>query len=394
MSLAGKRLDALTPNDLQALIDDVVSESSREIEFKESVGKDDDAKREFLADVSSFANASGGDLLIGVRAENGVATSFVGIEATKVDSEILRLENLMRDGLDPRIPGVRTQEIPTPDEGGFVVVIRVPRSFAAPHMVKFKNLARFFTRNSAGKYQLDVHELRTAFTFADSVNTSLRDFRLERLARINADEMPVALLPNPKIVLHLIPLTAVDPSHQIDSTSLVRQFDQEFRPINTTAWNRRINFDGALAFSSLGEGLAMSYTQVFRNGAIEAVEAFSMRREYLEKEHLIPSLAIEQTLIEALERYLHVMKLMSLSPPYIVGLSLLDVRGLRMGVNQRHFEEEHDIDRDDLVVPETLIEDDSLPAATILKPALDAIWQATGWPGSLNYDQDGVWRAG
>ena len=90
MSLAGKRIEALASADLQALIDDAVSESS-EIEFKERVGTNDEAKREFLADVSSFANAGGGDLLVGIRERKGIATSFTDLAAIEADYEILRL---------------------------------------------------------------------------------------------------------------------------------------------------------------------------------------------------------------------------------------------------------------------------------------------------------------
>jgi predicted HTH transcriptional regulator len=77
MTLAGKQLDSLNVDDLQALIDAGVSEG-REIEFKVAVGSADKDKREFLADVSSFANASGGDLLIGVAAKGGIATELTG----------------------------------------------------------------------------------------------------------------------------------------------------------------------------------------------------------------------------------------------------------------------------------------------------------------------------
>ena len=86
------------------------------------------------------------------------------------------------------------------------------------------------------------------------------------------------------------------------------------------------------------------------------------------------------------------MRSISLTTPYVLGLSLLDVRGLRMGVKSSFFEEDHEIYRDDLIVPEILIEDDSIAPATIIRPAIDAIWQATGWPGSTNYDENGTWQ--
>jgi Putative DNA-binding domain len=394
MALTGKRLDALTPGDLHALFDDAVAEG-RDIEFKASVGKSDADKREFLADVSSFANAAGGDLVIGIREKEGVGVKFAAIPAEEADAEVLRLESIVRDGIDPRIPGVETRAVATPTGDGVVLVIRIPRSFAAPHMVTFGNLSRFYSRNSAGKYQLDVSEIRAVFAYSESARTALRNFRIERLGRITANETPVSLPSNPKTVLHLIPLTAADPSVQIDAASVAANL-QEFRPLYGSGWDTRINFDGAVAYAPhRDESLAVAYTQLFRTGAVEGVEAFMLRREYHGGDHPIPSLLFERTLIEALRLYLSLLHRVGVSPPYLLGLSLLDVRGQVMAVDPRltsPFGPSHPIDRDDLIVPELLIEDAMIPTATILKPALDAVWQAAGWRGSLNYDADGVWQ--
>lgn len=52
---------------LEALRADGVREG-RQLEYKECLpGNSDDDKREFLADVTSLANAAGGDLIFGVR---------------------------------------------------------------------------------------------------------------------------------------------------------------------------------------------------------------------------------------------------------------------------------------------------------------------------------------
>jgi predicted HTH transcriptional regulator len=72
--LFGLRLSEISAADLEALIENEVLEG-RQLEYKLLIGTDDDAKRKFLAAVSSFANASGGDLLVGVGAEEGVATA-------------------------------------------------------------------------------------------------------------------------------------------------------------------------------------------------------------------------------------------------------------------------------------------------------------------------------
>src|ERR1043166_1533322 len=101
MALIDKQLESITEQDLLDLIANKVREDKR-IEFKVALpGNSDKEKKEFLADVSSFANASGGDLIFGMDEQNGVASQLVGLQLTSVEAEILRLENVLRDGLDP-----------------------------------------------------------------------------------------------------------------------------------------------------------------------------------------------------------------------------------------------------------------------------------------------------
>ena len=62
-----KPLDKITKADIEELKANEVREGIS-IEYKSSLpGKGDEAKKEFLADVSAFANASGGDLIEAVR---------------------------------------------------------------------------------------------------------------------------------------------------------------------------------------------------------------------------------------------------------------------------------------------------------------------------------------
>jgi hypothetical protein len=338
MTVASIPLDRLTKEHLQGLVDDAVVEG-RALEYKQSVGSNDAARREFLADVSSFANAAGGDLLVGVAENAGVARALPGAELESTDAEILRLENIVRDGVDPRIPGVRMRAVPVTDDTA-VIVIRIPRSWAAPHMVTFQGLSRFYSRNSAGKYQLDASEIRAAFVAAEGARSYLRSFRLERLGRLTANDGPVELTPNPKTVLHVVPLSAADASSRFDVVGLGETHNPYFRPLYGSSWNTRINFDGALAYAPDSQtGLARAYTQVFHTGAIEGVEAVMLRYEDGGRPHKIPSAALERALIDALATYAQLLGELDVAGPFLLALSLLDVRGLEMAVDiRRRFE--------------------------------------------------------
>lgn len=177
------------------------------------------------------------------------------------------------------------------------------------------------------------------------------------------------------------------------SRGLGERHNPHFRPLYGSAWNTRINFDGALAYAPHPKsGLAGAYTQVFHSGAVEGVEAVMLRREDGGKPHKIPSLALERALIDALAMYAELLRELNVPGPFLLALSLLDVRGLEMAVDIRRFESGYAIDRPDLIIPETLVEDLAQPADVLLKPHLDAIWNATGHAGSLNYDDAGRWR--
>jgi hypothetical protein len=57
-----------------------------------------------------------------------------------------------------------------------------------------------------------------------------------------------------------------------------------------------------------------------------------------------------------------------------------------------HFEG-YEIARDLLLVPDILIEDYDVNVASVLRSAFDAVWRASGWERSMNYNKDGKWVA-
>ena len=200
-----KKIDSITGQDLEELINNSVSEG-KTIEYKQSlsVAKDSE-KKEFLADVSSFANASGGDLIYGMRAEHGIPKSLDGISIQNVDAEIARLENIIRDGIDPRISFVTIKPV-TISAGNIVLIIRISKSWNIPHRVSFQGHDKFYSRNSNGKHPLDVGELRTMFNLSGTLEEKIKRFRENRISSIIANESAIFLPDGAKIVLHLIPI--------------------------------------------------------------------------------------------------------------------------------------------------------------------------------------------
>jgi hypothetical protein len=389
-------LQSLEEADLQELIANGVAEG-RTVEYKQSLpGNGDEDKKEFLADISSFANAAGGFVVYGMQEKDGNPIALMGLQIADVDGEKLRLENMIRDGISPRIIGVELKPIPI-GAGAVVLVIRVRRSLLPPHMVTYKGHSKFYSRNSAGKYPLAVEELRSVFTFAAATKDRLRSFRAERISNIVAGVTPVPLLSGPLVILHVIPLSAFESMSRFDVSTLIEPYEpSKLQPIFTSnAFESRYNFDGAVTFErNKSDEPAWSYVQFFRDGIMESVNA-----AFLQRRKVIPSEEFEGGLLQrSLPTYLAKMKNLGVPPPIFLGLSLTGVAGFTMGLpaygppaGGPFGSESERIDRDTLILPEAVAETFESKLDKVMKPVFDSVWNAAGCEESAYY-KNGEWK--
>lgn len=207
--MINKPLDKIDRDDLEQLLSNTVLES-KTIEYKRQLPNDSDKeKKGFLADISSFANASGGDLIFGIEEEKGYPKSIDGMEIDNIDEEIRKYENIIRYGIEPRV-NFETRPVNISDKK-FVLVFRVKKSWIGPHRVIYQGHDKFYSRNTKEKYPLDTSELRTAFNFSHTIIEQISKFKTERIIQIIANNFPAPLSEGAKIVLHLIPLESFSP---------------------------------------------------------------------------------------------------------------------------------------------------------------------------------------
>lgn len=391
--MINRDIEQITKADLQALVDNGVTER-KTIEYKQALpGNSDKEKKEFLADVSSFANASGGDLIYGMveDKDTGKPKSLDGLDIQNVNEEVLRLEAIIRTGIQPRIPSVTVSPPIALENAKVALIIRVHKSWISPHRVTYDGHDKFYSRSSNGKYHLDVAELRVAFNLSETTTERIRNFRIDRIAKIVANETPVPFQDNPKTVLHLIPAISFDPAQSYDTLRIYSDFSKMMKPMYCQGSNERYNLDGLLAHSWNKERISHSYVQFFRNGIIEAVEGLLLEPD--EGRRTIPSIVYEQELIKSLADYLSFLKTLNVEPPIFIFLTLLGVKGYSMGVNtwKHRIHEVHTIDRDILQLPEVVTESYNVSAERVLKPCFDSIWNACGFPRSLDYNDKGEW---
>src|SRR6266852_7196550 len=172
MALQTKAVTELTEADIRTLIDNEVQEGKC-VEYKRDLpGRSDGEKKEFLFDVSSFANASGGHLVYGIEEQGGIPKHLCGLTVADLDTELLRFQSMILDGIDPRIPGLEARFVPV-GNSQHALVIHVPKSWNPPHMVTLQGVNKFYTRNSAGKHPLDVGELRGLFAMSNSITEQI-----------------------------------------------------------------------------------------------------------------------------------------------------------------------------------------------------------------------------
>ncbi len=391
--MINKSLDQINLDDLRQLQANAVAES-KTIEYKQKLPTNSDGdKKEFLADISSLANASGGDLIFGITEKGGVPKSIDGVEVENVDEAIGKHENIVRDGIEPRI-AVSTKTIMV-SSNKHVFIFRVQSSWLRPHRVVYRRDDKFYSRHSTGKYALNTAELKIAFTLSQTLTEQIKKFKTERIAQVYENDLPLQLYKGAKIVLHLIPVEAFSPNCRIDLKSIINDH-RKLRPIYSMGWNFRINLEGVLSYSITPDNISYSYVQLYRNGIFEAVESSILNVELVAAEHskVIPSKCYEQELLHSLQEYLSIAKELEVSMPIVIFLTLIGVKGWKMSSDWNRFSGNYMptlIDREILQLPETLVEEYDTKPQDILRPMFDLVWNACGYERSANFDETGNW---
>lgn len=379
-------------------IDDLIGNTheGKTLEFKRIMpASSDKEKGAFLRAVSSFANTIGGDLIIGLSAANGIASGITEIALSEFDGYRLKLEQTLASGLDPRIPGIEFGRVDCSDTG-CVLVIRVPRSWSAPHRVTLNS--KFYGRTSGGSYELDVRELRSLFVLSEAIAEKTRSFRIDRIAKIAARDTPVELMSGGILVLHLVPFTAFDRDLAFPIRD-IKPIIADFAPIGSSGGHHAYkNFEGFLtASNSAGPMVSQrAYVQVFRSGIVEAVASSIVRGAA----NLLPMQDIEQHIIAHTRIYAANLHKFGIAPPIAVLASLVDVKGkilspYKSGTSYSEDMASLAIRQDQLHFLESIFE--TLPAdvaecATMLRGTLDHIANASGLPASPNFDSTGVYK--
>jgi len=392
MALTHLPLEQINESHLQALMTADTAESLY-IEYKrQTYGGNDDSRAEFLADISSFANAHGGDVIIGIEESEGRPQAFLPFTGN-ADEELRRLQQMARDGIQPRISNLQTLAVSLA-QGGHVLLIRIPRSYNSPHRVSFKNKNRFWARSSGGKYEPNIDELRGLFNAAPQIAGNIRDFRFDRVSKIAAGLAPVNLTNKVVLIIHVIPFSAFSIGQVLDISNLAQQPNQFPPPARGYASNWHVNFDGLLTVSHSDANASSqpAYTQVFRTGIVEAVTSIQ------HSSGDISAIDVEANIVKWSSKYMASLAANGVEPPMVVLASLSGVKDVPMitGTGNALFPPPPVIIKpEQLHFMETIFE--AIPAsnnqcARTLRPMLEQLANAAGLPASVTFNESGDWR--
>jgi hypothetical protein len=239
------------------------------IEYKRELYRPND-NREFLKDVSAFANSHGGHLLIGVSEENGIPTSADGIPVENVDVEIQRYENLMRDGVEPRMIGVQIRRLDL-DAHRTLIAIYVPRSLNPPHRVCVQGLNKFYIRNSNGKHEANVEELRQLFGFSSNLQAEILQFVARRRAAIRSGNDFIVDEGQGRLIVHIINVSSFGDQTFAD----LKKLDANSYVLIPGGFGggieKKIAIEGVITGRLSSPGAYGNRAFVFRDGSIEVV---------------------------------------------------------------------------------------------------------------------------
>ena len=250
-------------------------------------------------------------------------------------------------GLEPRLADVEIHPVSLIN-GNKVLVVRIPRSWIAPHRVTCQGHNGFYARDTNGK-----HPRLSAGPLSCNQNKPVVRETKSRTAAYTAS---VAAL-------------GCYCTHQLRS----ERVKKTRAPAPAVGGSARINLDGVVIYSDAADGITMAYTQLYRNGGIESVRVIQGPFRPINE---FPSSSFERWVIDATKNYLSAQQQLGVTPPVYVFFGIANTGnfvfpnydGRRLGRS----------DREDIELGECTIEDLADDPTKILRPLFDRVWQAFG----------------
>jgi len=204
-------------------------------------------------------------------------------------------------------------------------------------------------------------------------------------------------------MLGIVVLPCTPPDDPLPLSQKEKEITLKLTPLYSSGWDHRRHGTSIVTLSEWDDRVD-AVSEITEDGLIRAAghEVISVNRQYFpnvnvpDETHVIPSVAFEKSIIEAIHKYIRLFMEFEVAGPWIVAMSLFNLKtsvlfvGPRFSFDGRPFTGEA-ITPPPVLVPEDTNISNPQSVAHVLRPAFDFIWREHNFPKSLNYGVGGNW---
>jgi predicted HTH transcriptional regulator len=165
--------------DLEDLVTIRKERESLNLEYKKEINNSSNGKKEFLKDVTGFANGGGGYLLLGIDEEDGLPLGIPGVSKTigkqKIDEWI---NNVLISNVVPKLN--YDLKVLENKNNNLVIIMYISESYKKPHMVTFESKNCYYVRHNNSVNVASYIEVREMFEYSNKINNKLEEFLKKR----------------------------------------------------------------------------------------------------------------------------------------------------------------------------------------------------------------------
>jgi len=370
------------------------------LDFKAIVKFDDPEGtgiRDFLKDIVSFANHRGGYIIIGIgelKEKKDQAGDVVAV--TDCEKLARRCRDLCNEHIEPRLWGLEIQSIPFEGADG-AVVIKVPRSFHAPHMITFNNLNQFWIRGGRENRLMSVEEIKYACRITQNIFQDLNEFLEDRRRAFQA-ELPQYPVIRTTATPLLVEEDVVDIQNEAIRLALTNPPSYDEKNWCIKCENVVPSLYGLDGFNSYHKSFGKC--ALFRNGHFEWVRrAESLLDPTFTKKIGLMPIALTGFIVNFHRIAWHLYNLISLSVPIVVAVEFYGLGSTLLAGHLIRFEPyddwrelRNDKDKQRLIIGPRQVYLTQSPGI-VSKDLCNILWNAYSFEKAIHFTDTGEWPA-
>lgn len=382
MNLTSVTFDEITQSHLDGLVEVSVRESYC-LEFKKELPSGDGAELEFAKDISAMSNWVGGDIVYGLaEKEQGAASKLFPVGGTDDAQRLLGKWQAIADAkIAPRIPGLRFRSIAL-SSGGFAMIVRVPKSYVAPHAVRVnpdKGQLAYWIRTDAHVRPMSEDEVRRRYVSGPDLISRLDRVRYANV--LSGTDTVGGPYYDRAVRVHCLFVPVEGLLYDANHSYPVLKSAVECLTMEGGSYSAATPcLEGAFRHAGEDEGIAYSWC-VHRNGMVEWVDAGTNRiwpNPHVKQPEKCLRPRYENVLVARLSEIKQAFALLGISGQVAVCLSLTRVKGAVVYVDLTTRDGGVKCPHEEIHAPVVIVNSvDELSLASI-KPCFDLVMNAFG----------------